>query len=496
MSSGAKGATTPQTPALEAPSHPRAGSLAARTIHASAWTGLGFGARQLVRFASNVLLARLLFPEMFGLMALVSTIVQGIELFSDIGVSGSIVQNRRGDDPDFLNTAWTLQVVRGVLLWAAVSAAAYPVSQFYGQPALAVLMPVVGIGSLIDGFRSTALATRRRHLHIARVVVQDLVAQSAGVAVMLAWAWTSPTVWALVAGGLVGALVRMLLSHTLEPEQRNRFHFDRACARELYAFGRWIFVSTALTYLANQSDRLLLGKLVPLATLGVYQIGMNLATLATSSVLQVGSVVAFPAYSRVHQRGDPLAPTFRRVRLLLQLGGAIVVGTILCLGPALVALLYDARYADAGWMVRYVACGVWFQILAVTIGSGLMAVGTPRSVASSNFVKLVGIAAGIPLGYSLAGMPGALLGLIASDVAKYLTMAWMGQRRGFASFGTDALLTAWLGLAVLAALAVGHAAASRGLGPLPCALAEGAVFALGWLPWIPTARRAFRGGLR
>jgi O-antigen/teichoic acid export membrane protein len=487
--------TRPDAATSDAAARPRAAGLAGRTIRASAWTGVGFGTRQLVRFAANVLLARLLFPEMFGLMALVSTVVQGIEFFSDIGVSGSIVQNRRGDDATFLNTAWTLQVMRGALLWAAVSLAAVPVSQFYEEPALAVLMPIVGIGSLIDGFRSTALATRRRHLRITRVVVQDLVAQVSGVSVMLAWAWTSPTVWALVAGGLVAAFVRMLLSHTLEPGRRNRFHFDRTCARELYRFGRWIFVSTALTYLANQSDRLILGKLVPLATLGVYQIGVNLATLATSSVLQIGSSVVFPAYSRVHQRGDPLAPTFRRVRLLLELGGALVVGAILCLGPALVALLYDARYADAGWIVRYVACGVWFQILSVTIGSGLLALGTPRSVATSNFVKLTGIAAGIPLGFSLAGMPGALLGLVASDVAKYVTMAWLGYRRGLAAFGTDALLTAWLVVTVAAALGVGHAATAQGVGVLPCALAQAAVFALGWLPWLPTALRALRGGL-
>src|SRR5215218_6278937 len=91
----------------------------------------GHVASQAVRFASNLALQRLLWPEIFGIMALVATFQQGLAMFSDIGIGASIIQHRRGDHPEFLRTAWTLQVIRGMLLWAAAVVVAWPLSRLY-----------------------------------------------------------------------------------------------------------------------------------------------------------------------------------------------------------------------------------------------------------------------------------------------------------------------------------------------------------------------------
>ncbi|HZJ69863.1 MAG TPA: oligosaccharide flippase family protein, partial [Planctomycetota bacterium] len=96
------------------------------------WSILAHGGSQLLRFASNIVLARLLFPEAFGLMAIVNALLQGLHLFSDIGIGPSIIQNARGNDPAFLNTAWTVQVVRGTVLWLVACAIALPAAIFYG----------------------------------------------------------------------------------------------------------------------------------------------------------------------------------------------------------------------------------------------------------------------------------------------------------------------------------------------------------------------------
>src|SRR5690554_1654660 len=96
----------------------------------------GYGTAQLLRLASNVILAKLLFPEAFGLMVLVAIFMQGIAMFSDIGILPSIIQNKRGDDPAFLNTAWTIQVIRGVLIWIVACIGAYPYALIYNEPLL------------------------------------------------------------------------------------------------------------------------------------------------------------------------------------------------------------------------------------------------------------------------------------------------------------------------------------------------------------------------
>ncbi|HBB84471.1 MAG TPA: polysaccharide biosynthesis protein, partial [Sulfitobacter sp.] len=91
----------------------------ARALRSTSWIVLSYGGAQAIRLASNLILTRLLFPEAFGLMALIQVVIVGLTLFSDVGIGPSIAQSKRGDDRDFLNTAWTIQAIRGGCLWLA-----------------------------------------------------------------------------------------------------------------------------------------------------------------------------------------------------------------------------------------------------------------------------------------------------------------------------------------------------------------------------------------
>ena len=100
---------------------------AASARHNAVWTVAGFGAMQVIRFGSTLILSRLLFPDIFGLMALVNVFLQGLQMFTDVGIGPSIIQNKRGDEPDFRDTAWTILVLRGLLLWFCSVLIAIPV---------------------------------------------------------------------------------------------------------------------------------------------------------------------------------------------------------------------------------------------------------------------------------------------------------------------------------------------------------------------------------
>ena len=138
--------------------------LGRRALRGSLWTVLGFGGAQGLRLASNLILTRLLFPEVFGVMALIMVVIQGLNNFSDVGVGPAIMQSRRGDDRDFLNTAFTMQAVRGLVLWLACIALAAPIARFYGTPELAWYLPVAGFISVINGLLTTRMEQANRHL--------------------------------------------------------------------------------------------------------------------------------------------------------------------------------------------------------------------------------------------------------------------------------------------------------------------------------------------
>jgi hypothetical protein len=173
-------------------------------------TIFGFGATQALRLASNLILTRLLVPEVFGFMSLCYGLLEGLAMFSAVGEGPAIVRDKRGDDPKFLNTAWTVQSIRGVYLCLASCVFALPMAHFYGQQQLVALIPVVGLTCVLEGFYSTAIHTARRHLALGRLTLIDLISQVASIVATVVLAYLYRSVWALPLGGLVCVLMLVL----------------------------------------------------------------------------------------------------------------------------------------------------------------------------------------------------------------------------------------------------------------------------------------------
>jgi len=423
-------------------------SLKQLAIRGAVWTIAGYGLSQILRFGSNLILTRLLFPEVFGLISLVYTFIAGLHLFSDIGFAPSIIQNKRGDDPDFLNTAWTLQVIRAFILWICCLAIAWPVAQFYQEPRFLWLIPVVGLATVISGFNSTALYTLNRHMAVGQLAVFELVGQIISLVVMNVWAWISPSVWAIVGGSLVSSLIEMLWSHRLNPGPPNRFTLEPEAITEIISFGKWIFVSTALTFLASQSDRVILGKLFSFEMLGVYGIAFALSEMPRSIVLAIAGKVIFPAFSKF---ADLPREAFRakilQNRWPILVAMAFGLTALISFGDLLILALYDQRYSKAAWMLPILALGIWPNTLTQTIDSSLFAIGKPYYSPLGNLLRFLFTVIGLPLGFSLIGVPGAVIIVALNDIPFYGPIAYGLWREGLNSVSQDIKATAlFLGL--------------------------------------------------
>ncbi|MEO1153536.1 MAG: oligosaccharide flippase family protein, partial [Pseudomonadota bacterium] len=218
--------------------------LRSRSIRASGLTFVGFGAQNLLRLGGNLILTRILFPEAFGIMALVQVFITGLEMFSDIGINTSIIQNKRGHDPAFLNTAWTLQILRGLLLWTIVLLSAPWIASFYEVPVLEALLPVAGATVLIAGFNSTKLAAANKELTIGTVTMILIVSQVVALICIIALALTLKSVWALAIGGLGGAFQLQPVVDPRQGKMRQKHLAQRAAFKEMFRFGKYIFLAT------------------------------------------------------------------------------------------------------------------------------------------------------------------------------------------------------------------------------------------------------------
>jgi O-antigen/teichoic acid export membrane protein len=449
---------------MSAPSALTAGTLKARVIRSSLLTLVGFGGGQFIRLLSNLILTRLLFPEAFGLMALVSVFLMGLGQLSDVGVTPAILQSKRGDDRDFLNTAWTIQVLRGGALWIVACIAAWPMAVIYDEPILMQLLPVSALTLLISGFRPTRMATANRHLMLGRVTVIDLSVQIIGVGVALLLAWWTGSVWALVISGVVGALAEILLNGAFLPGERNRFRWEKPAAHELINFGKWVFLATVCGFVFTQADKILIGKWLPLDTFGVYNIGFFLASFPMLLGGMVTQKILIPIYRETppkESRDNFLK--LRKMRFAVTSFLMVMVTGFACIGVWLIDVLYDPRYAAAGAVVVVLALAQMPMLIVQTYDQAALAAGDSRRFFVLALARACLMVLCILVGLESAGLLGALIGQGAAFVLAYPVVVWLARRMGawdglhdlvFAVMGIMAgALALWLNWAAIVALA-------------------------------------------
>lgn len=403
--------------------------LMARVLRSASLLMMGYGGSQALRLAANLILTRILFPEAFGLMALVSVVTVGLMMFSDVGIGPSIAQNERGDDPDFLNTAWTIQVIRGFCLWAVTCLAAYPVAAFYNEPDLALYLPIAGITLAITGFNPTRIETAHRHLLVGRLTALQLASQAIGVVVMVALALATQSVMALVLGGVLQAMALLGLTWVFLPGQANRFRWEKAAASELIRFGRWIFLSTAFWFISSQGDRAIMGKFLSLQTLGLYNIGYFLASFPLLLGHAVTQRVLIPVY-REKPPGESVENYNAQRKLRIGLTGGIL-GILLVMayaGPALVELLYDDRYVSSGAMVVLICCALIPSVIGMTYDQAALAVGDSRSFFVFSATRAVLQVVLLLIGVTQWGLFGAIVAMGLALTLVHPVLIWLARR--------------------------------------------------------------------
>ncbi len=417
-------------------------SMRSRSLRASAWL---FGFKPLhmaITLFRSMILTRLLFPEAFGLMALVQVVNQGVNMFSDIGIGPSIVQNKRGEDPEFLRTAWTLGIIRGVILWGVVCLLSWPMAQFFGEPLLMWMLPVVGLGFMVWPFGTTAWNVAGRRMAYGRTSILATTLDVIGLMIVIGLALWLRSVWALVIGNVVTCVVHVIAGHLFLPGIRHRFRLEPEAVRAILKFGKWVFLSTIVTFFAMQGDKLLLGKLINFEMLGIYSLAMVLTMQVHSLAEPLTSAILFPIVSeQVRESPNNWTSKVMRAReLVLKISLLATLG-VAVIAPAFFELLYDSRYWAAGWMAQWLALSAWASVLLITSGNVLLGIGNSRVLAIANTVNMMVTIPAALVGFWLYGIAGFILGCAAGTFCAELVEGWSLRRQGAGVMRQDAVWT-------------------------------------------------------
>jgi O-antigen/teichoic acid export membrane protein len=400
--------------------------LSAAVAKGAVWVGFARLAVNALGFVGLIALARLLTPDDFGVVAIATALFAIITAATNLSVANALVQHRAPTDAHF-DTAFTLNLMRGVLVLVLLCSAAVPISWIFNEPRLVVLMPMFGASALITGLQNPKIIVFLRQLDFRQQFLLQVGEKIATVLVSIVVALVARSYWALIAGLIAGQFVTLLISYGLI---HYRPRFSLSYFREIFDFSLWLTLGQVLNMINWRLDQLLIGRFIGREALGHYAVGDNLASMPTREVTAPLIATLFPTFSRIADDSSRLSAAYARAQALtVAITLPAGVGLALLADPLVRLLLGDAWLASI-IVIQGLAAIFAFQ----TIGSLAEPLAMARAKTRLLFFRdLAGFSIRVPLiivGLLLGGFAGVVYARVLSgligigfnmDIARRLT---------------------------------------------------------------------------
>lgn len=401
------------------------GSLQHKAVRSGVWVTLSSVLGAAFSFFRSIVLARLLTPEIFGLMAICSMVIRGIEIFTETGFGAALIHRQQRFE-DARDTAFTLWVLRGVGL-AAISFLVAPwVAAFYHEDVLQSIVAVIGVSFILTGFNNINTIALQKELDFKRLTYLDQVGGVFSTAIALGLAYWLRSVWALVYAQLASSVISVVLSYVMVPG-RPRFRFDRDIARELFSYGKFMTGLAVVVFLTNQLDSALIGKLLGMEALGFYTVAYTLANLPSTNLSKVVAKVLFPMFSKLQTDPPQLRVEYLRgVRLIVAVVVPLSVASVV-LAHDIVTALYGVKWAAAAVPLQILSVFGCFQALWVLNGYLYNAIGKPHIdfyMNTSRLLLVLGLLYPLTVTYGLAGASAAVAIPMAAQFVAGVYLSW------------------------------------------------------------------------
>ncbi|CAN5908230.1 lipopolysaccharide biosynthesis protein [soil metagenome] len=397
-------------------------SLFDRAMQASFWSMALRGTTRSIGFVRNVVLARILAPEDFGLFGIALLVLSIIERFSESGLKSALVQ-KKDDIAEYLDTVWTVLAARGVALALALYFSAPYVSRFFEEPAATLLIQALGLTIFLRGIRSTGILYFSRDLEFHRSFVLRSVETVVELIVSVVAAVILKSAWALLLGLVASNLTMAILSFMLHP-YRPRIRLDWSQLRELHTYGRWIYLNQMLNFLTLKGDKLIIGKLLGAPMLGAYMLAVSISEVLTLEVARITNDVGFPAYSRMQDQHARLRKWFTTATTLVFSVTFPMAVALALLAVPLTLLVLGTKWTDVATVLPPLAFAGVVRAVGGNAGAILKGIGRPNISFHAGLVSVAVMYASIFPLVQAYGLPGVgfavLLGpLVSVPIALY-----------------------------------------------------------------------------
>lgn len=458
---------------------------------ALAWRAAQHFAVRTILLARILILAPILPPGEFGLLVIAVVAQEIVMTLTDPGMVPALVQRREPEERHY-QSAWTIGVLRALLVSPAVVLAAPLIADGFGEPRATAVIQVLALRPLLQATASIKLAELARRLQFRQIAILKIIEAVTATTISIALA-TRFGIWALVTGTLCGAALLAILSYRVAPH-RPRPTLERSAVLELVRFGRWIFLGGVILVAGRSTFQLIVSRRLGVESLGLYYLAARLAFFPRAAAAEIIGAVALPVYARLESKSAFAGRTFGAHLLGLYLLVMPVVGLLVALAPVLADEFLGPRWVGTAPVIRILAVGSLFALLSDIARPVLQGLGRPEKAALTTAVGmlfLVSLTGGLADRF---GLPGAAAAWLPAALATHLLSARYLRRSLPAAF--EGLLRPLL--AIVGVSAVGALAAIALATLMPGRLGVG-VAVLGWAllvgPAVLRVDRSFEIGL-
>ncbi len=433
------------------------GNVLQKTAGGAGWA-IGWRATtRTLGFINTLVLARILVPADFGLVALAMSFAQAIDILADLGVQDALIR-LPAPQRNVYDVAFTINAIRGLITAIVISASAAPFAHFFADPRLFYVVLALALAVLLDACENVGVADFRRQFAFHREFQLAIFPRIAQVIITMALALTWANYWALVAGILTGRVLQTAASYIMHPY---RPRLSLVAWREIVGFSVWTWLVNMARMIRGRGVVLIVGGMLNPAELGVFTVGSEVATLPETELIGPLGRVCFASFAAVRREGVSVAETYLRIissALIVAIPASIGISSV---AAPLVTLAFGSKWQEATPIVEMLAITGIFAVMGHISATLYSAFGYLRPL----FWNVVGIsvlqfALLVPFvwhsGIIGAAIASALTVLLEQAILSFLTFRRFAMRSG------DLLSRTWRCL--LAAAAMTAFLAISGLG--------------------------------
>lgn len=360
-------------------------SIGSKMAAGAAWMiGFKFIQRGL-SIASTIILARLLIPADFGLVAMAMSVVGMLELLSAFSFDIVLVQ-RQVIQRHHYDTAWTYNVITGAVIAALLLALAGPAAGYYDEPRLSDVISWLAAGALLHGFENIGVVRFQRELEFNKEFAFMLSRRAASFLLTIPLAFVMRSYWALVVGMLGGRVISLVASYLMS-EYRPRISF--AATRELFGFSAWLLLNNYANFFVLRTSDFVIGRLSGAASLGLYNISNEISNLFTTELAAPINRAVFAGYSKLASDAAALRNAYLSVIGIIGLATVPAGVGVAAIAEPLVLVLLGDTWVDAVPLIQVLSLAGAVRSLGTNIGPAFWALGRPASVTAFTIVRLV-----------------------------------------------------------------------------------------------------------